>query len=168
MAAQKPWLCALVLEKLGRHLAAASRTAQKQVVQAAGKHAFCDIFAESDKLMILIKDAVIQLQMPNAEQPHESPSDAQKRWPTSAEALGEERQNSCDDSWIEALADDRLAFIRPVIVHDMKRSLGQNDVAPHLMKVLRRNVAAHARGATAALKVSELNPGELTAAQKVA
>ena len=52
MSTQKPWLCALLLDKLGRQLAAAARMAQKNVERTAGKRAFCDLFAATDKLLI--------------------------------------------------------------------------------------------------------------------
>ena len=58
MAVQKPWLCALVLDKFGRQLAATGRTAQRKLEQAAGKRAFSELFAQADKLVIAIKDAV--------------------------------------------------------------------------------------------------------------
>ena len=184
----RPHLRVLLLDKFARQVAASAR-----IANAFGKGAYSGIFETSDLLLTNLQS---ELQKLNACDPPASSSDEVERWPSFAEALAEEMGTSdsgdgcgapvvhveptvvpknldyklpqkLTDAEIQFRIDDRWACIRPVIERDILEACGKHS---HLLPSdadLRRNVAAHARGAGASLLVSQLSASQLRRAQKL-
>ena len=119
MSAQKPWLCALLLDKLGRQIAAASRSAQKQVEKASGKRAFRQVFTEADLLIIHIKEEISLLSgLPGTAEDTSSGSKLpgeSEPWPCYAEAPAQHLCELDAAAAIEREVDQRLSMARPAL-----------------------------------------------------
>eukprot|EP00930_Biecheleria_cincta_P105780 TRINITY_DN9877_c0_g1_i1.p1 TRINITY_DN9877_c0_g1~~TRINITY_DN9877_c0_g1_i1.p1 ORF type:complete len:728 (-),score=114.20 TRINITY_DN9877_c0_g1_i1:372-2483(-) len=160
------------LELLTHQVGKATRVAQRSIEKFCGKGAHRAIFSACDALIVQIAQL---------------PSGCSSEPECTLSVDGCSSENSEQDSLlpdpatqtfteedIDALVQDRLQCIEPVLRSEIILSLKQlqYDVpdapSPSPMQRLRRNVGAHPRGDTAAIKISSLSMVGLRRAQKAA
>ena len=146
-----------ILEILAHQLGKAIRQGQRAIEKTNGKGAYRHVFAACDSVPAMVTQA--------RKEPGYCPPAEQGKCAVVAtgdtdeflKAAGAMPACKLSAADIADLVEDRLGCIRPVLLEEIKFALGMSTAPILHPQVLRRNVAAHARGTTAALRISTLN-----------